>query len=1070
MMITIRSYVILCISMGGLMFIIHEMNVSRIEMKQVQQHSQRKRTQTARRRMEALDPNKVYRYQQIGQSIEGVTGSGDLLGSAVAMNESGNIIAVGAEGREYYQGSVTVYEYNSSSNTWIQLGNQIQGLTSNGYFGSSVALSNDGYRLVAGAPNVEYYSGSVSIYDYNVSTNTWELLGDTLTSDAYYGKTGTDVSINGDGSILAFSAPALRADFNATVPNDDYYSEDYGHVYIFTFVGSGWVQVGNTIMADDKSFLGGSISLSDDGNRIAVGSPLVQAGNYYYKAGGVEIYELVNNVWVQIGNTIFGTEYYGNFGEDVAISGNGQYVIIGSPNDDTGTGETAISNTGEVKVYQEVSGTWTQIGQTFSGVSLDDSSGKSVVINYDGSVIAFGTPKHDTTIANEGKIEIFQYKGNTWEQIGPSINGGNVDDRFGTALAMSKDGTHIIVGGEFFGDYYDGNVEVYQAVELTGPTATPTANPTDTASEKPSFQPTSLPSISLVPTMTISESPSSSHNPTLSITPTNLPSSQPSISALPSTMPSLSPSSKTSESPSSLPSSYPTSNPSLLSTTDSTDVPSSSPKPSTFSSESPSPSSIPSQRPSQMVSTIPSTNPSSSNNESSESPSFSAGPTMLSSESPLPSISPSSFPSSIRTEQPSLHPSQSSNQPFMQNSEAPSKTSSPTAPVINVGSNSPSKFPSMTSESPSTSNDPNTSSPSISFAPSISDKITTSPSTSVAPTQPSITMNPSSGSTSPTSSGSDVPSATVLSLPPSLSPTAQPSDQLPTGTPSRLPTKLPTDSPTKVETSTPTKQSPPTKSPTVKPSSRPSQQPTIIQEIATKVTITITGSCSLDSVNQVLLIQTVEDLLLESFEGSTVIEDVQPHGTCPVNQRKLYGAKLFHIRNSLNEKKFKIKNNNKFKIKNNNKAVKNMQKVDVIMSVTGNLVESQVVERLDSNIPYLSSRLTSDLAVIEVNRNFDTDAPTIAPVAVPTTIQMPTTWTYPTIFSPTKSSKSSKGSKSYKSHKSSKSKKSSKYGKSGKSGKSRNGTGSSEGLRTIQKQFAIKTSNIFKIRNPFFQE
>ncbi|GFH59663.1 hypothetical protein CTEN210_16139 [Chaetoceros tenuissimus] len=1055
------------------------MNVARSEMIDVQHQAQRKRTQTARRRIEALDPNKVYRYEQIGQSIEGVAGSGDLVGSAVAMNESGNIIAVGAEGRNYYQGSVTVYEYNASSNTWTQLGNQIQGLTSDVYFGSSVALSNDGYRLVAGAPNEEYYSGSVLIYDYNASTNTWELLGDTLTSDGYYGKTGTDVSINGDGSILAFSAPALRADWNATVPNDDYYSEDYGHVYIFTFAGSGWIQMGNTIMADDKSFLGGSISLSDDGNRIAVGSPKSQAGNYYYNAGGVEIYELVNNVWVQIGDTIFGTENYGNFGEDVVISGNGQYVIIGSPNDDTGTGENAISNTGEVKVYQEVSGTWTQIGQTFSGVSLDDSSGKSVVINYDGSVIAFGTPQHDTTITNEGKIEIFQYKGDDWEQIGPSINGGNVGGRFGTALAMSKDGAHIIVGGEFFGDYYDGNVEVYQAVELTGPTATPTANPTDTASAKPSFQPSSLPSVSLVPTMTISESPSSSHNPTLSITPSNLPSSQPSISALPFTIPSLSPSTKSSESPSILPSSLPTSIPSSLSTTEITDVPSSSSKPSTFSSESPSPSSVPSQSPSEKYATIPSMDPSSSNNESSESPSLSPGPTILSSESPLPSISPSSFPSSTRTEEPSLHPSQSSNQPFMRNSEVPSITSSPTAPVINVGSNSPSKLPSITSESPSTSNEPNTSSPStslapstlkvsdstspsISLAPSVSDKVTISPSTSIAPTQPSMTMNPSSGSTSPTNIGSDVPTTTVLSLPPSVIPTLQPSDSLPTGTPSRLPTKAPTDSPTKIETSIPTKQSPPTKSPTMKPSSRPSQQPTIIQAIATKVTITITGSCSLDSVNQVLLVQTVEDLLLESFEGSAVIEDVQPQGICPANQRKLYGAKLFNIRNSSNEKKFKMKNNKK--------TVRNMQRIDVIMIVTGNLAESQVVERLDSNIPYLSSRLTSDLAVIEVNRNFDTDTPTIAPIAIPTTIQMPTTWIYPTIFSPTKSSKSSKGSKSNKSHKSSKSNKSSKHGKSGKSGKARNGTSASESLRTIQKQFAIKTSNIFKIHNNFFQE
>ena len=66
-------------------------------------------------------------------------------------------------------------------------------------------------------------------------------------------------------------------------------------------------------------------------------------------------------------------ESSGDFsGSSVSLSGDGNTVAIGTPyNDDNG------SNSGHVRIFENSGGSWTQVGQNIDGESSVDYSGHS---------------------------------------------------------------------------------------------------------------------------------------------------------------------------------------------------------------------------------------------------------------------------------------------------------------------------------------------------------------------------------------------------------------------------------------------------------------------------------------------------------------------------------------------------------------------------------------------------------------------------------------------------------------------------------------------------------------------
>ena len=76
-------------------------------------------------------------------------------GRSVSLSNDGTTSAVDAiknDGNGSNSGHVQVYQLDSSKN-WIQVGNDVDGESTNDQLGRSVSLSNDGTTLAVGAPH-----------------------------------------------------------------------------------------------------------------------------------------------------------------------------------------------------------------------------------------------------------------------------------------------------------------------------------------------------------------------------------------------------------------------------------------------------------------------------------------------------------------------------------------------------------------------------------------------------------------------------------------------------------------------------------------------------------------------------------------------------------------------------------------------------------------------------------------------------------------------------------------------------------------------------------------------------
>ena len=118
-----------------------------------------------------------------------------------------------------------------------------------------------------------------------------------------------------------------------------------GHVRVYDFNGTSWVQAGSDIdgeAAGDQS--GYSVSLSSDGSRLAIGAIENDGGGD--QSGHIRIYEFKSGAWSQVGTDINGGASGDNLGRSVSISSDGSRVAIGgNGNDGNGT------NSGFVRVH-----------------------------------------------------------------------------------------------------------------------------------------------------------------------------------------------------------------------------------------------------------------------------------------------------------------------------------------------------------------------------------------------------------------------------------------------------------------------------------------------------------------------------------------------------------------------------------------------------------------------------------------------------------------------------------------------------------------------------------------------
>ena len=113
----------------------------------------------------------------------------------------------------------------------------------------------------------------------------------------------------------------------------------------------------------------------------------------------------------------------------------------------------------EIGLHQE----WFQIGSTFGGGANNHMMGRCVALNKNGTRVAISRTFYTDTLSNQGLVQVFDWNGTSWVQVGNGILGDTANDRLGeNDLDFDDEGNTLIVGSKQDGiGSVGGQVDVY---------------------------------------------------------------------------------------------------------------------------------------------------------------------------------------------------------------------------------------------------------------------------------------------------------------------------------------------------------------------------------------------------------------------------------------------------------------------------------------------------------------------------------------------------------------------------------------------------------------------------------
>lgn len=368
---------------------------------------------------------------QIGTDINGKAPY-DESGGAVALSSDGKRLAIGARinnDNGIRSGNVRVFEW--SNNSWVQLGENIEGEAAYDESGAALAWSLDGQRLAIGAPLNDgngFDAGHVRVFQW--SGTNWVQLGVDIDGEAAYDESGGAVSLSSRGNHLAVGARL-----------NDGSGFDAGHVRVYYWSGSDWVPQGNDIDGEasyDES--GVSVSISSNGDRLVVGADKNDGNGI--DAGHARVYQWTNSSWQQIGGDIDGESFGDFFGHSVSLSSNGFRLAVGAPFNINGNG----INAGHARAYYWSGINWMQFGTDIDGEAAYDESGGVVSMSSDGNLLAIGAHRNDDGGLNAGQSRVYEWTGTSWGQYGNDINGVAAEDASGFSVSLAPFGNQLAIG------------------------------------------------------------------------------------------------------------------------------------------------------------------------------------------------------------------------------------------------------------------------------------------------------------------------------------------------------------------------------------------------------------------------------------------------------------------------------------------------------------------------------------------------------------------------------------------------------------------------------------------------
>ena len=310
--------------------------------------------------------------------------------------------------------------HDENAVTWQQLGDTIVGegggdqklyggndLNFQHQFGDSLALSDDGSTIAIGARGNNGNgsdSGHTRIYRWDGVS--WNQLGSDIDGEAANDHAGKAVALSGDGNTVVIGAE-----------ENDGTANKAGHARVYRWDGTAWNQLGSDLDgALEKDTFGASVSISKDGNIIAVGAREVSSDGDWSYSGGGRVYQWDGTHWNQLGDNLGPANDVKGRASIVSLSDDGFTVAVGNCH---AQGE----NRGHTGIYRWDGATWNQLGSDIEGEDYTDLSGRAVSLSGDGDVVAIGATWNDGTASSSGHARVFGWDGAAWNQLGGDLDG-----------------------------------------------------------------------------------------------------------------------------------------------------------------------------------------------------------------------------------------------------------------------------------------------------------------------------------------------------------------------------------------------------------------------------------------------------------------------------------------------------------------------------------------------------------------------------------------------------------------------------------------------------------------------
>ena len=381
-------------------------------------------------------------WQQLGGDIDGEA-AGDNSGESVALSGDGRLLIIGASNNSGMNGQrsghARIYRYINGLDEWVQFGDDIDGEDSSQHSGESVAMSGDGSTVIVGAPDAHANdpfvaaAGHARVYRLNEVIGNWEQLGSDIDGLFQASDFGEAVALSEDGNTAIISDPSSNEG-----------SSNSGQVRVFTYneTSDDWIQLGGDILGEGfRVELGHSVALDKDGRTAIIGAP-----NYTptqepddRRLGLAEIYRYDEALgdWLQLGGDIVGESRFLSLGVSVDLAENGNVAVIGVP------------GAREVRAYEynEVLEEWEQFGASIEDVSIQ-SSESSVALAAEGHTVVTGIRGTGINGTSSGFALVYQYDelSETWTRLGNELEGEAAFDDAGVSVAISAEGRTVAVG------------------------------------------------------------------------------------------------------------------------------------------------------------------------------------------------------------------------------------------------------------------------------------------------------------------------------------------------------------------------------------------------------------------------------------------------------------------------------------------------------------------------------------------------------------------------------------------------------------------------------------------------